>query len=267
MIDICSYLWYFTKLSPDKNQPAPLLCCAPKWFSGKGEGIAIGLIDSDIDIRIPDINTTNITIRNFTESQTELTAEHGTYSAALIIGQGIRHIRGIAPMAHLLVANVIGPKGIAKPNTVEKAIRWLISERVNIVVMPIGDDKEHHKIANLIERGSKKGTLFFASAGNWHPQPVSFPACHPLVIAVGAANNFGRILADCSRFPRLDLLAPGWKISAPVSERSIRSASGTSVACVMAAGAAALVLSTQDFSKCHLREDILNELSGGMINT
>jgi subtilisin len=133
-------------------------------------------------------------------------------------------------------------------------------EKADIVAIPLGNNKRYKKIERLIEKGYRKGTLFMAAAGNWHPMPVSFPARYPSVIAVGAADNFGKILPDCSRWPRLDLLAPGWRIFAPIDAKSVRSVNGSSIACIIAAGAAALVLTDRYYLENYSRKAILNEL-------
>lgn len=267
MIDACSYIRYFASLIPDKEQIAPLLQYWRNNFP-TGEGVTIGLIESDVDTKIPDLDSSDISIRNFAEYYPLNTKirEHGTHSVSILVGQGKRHIRGIAPKAHLFIASVIGPNGTAESETVERALKWLISNNVDIIAIPLGDDKKHIKIERLIEKGYKKGILFMAAAGNWHPMPLSFPARHQKTIAVGAADNFGKILPDCSRLPRLDLLAPGWNIFAPVNEEYVRSASGSSVACVIAAGAAVLLLADKKNKESYIYETILEELSGRNIS-
>jgi subtilisin family serine protease len=266
MIDACSYIRYYASLIPDKEQLAPILHFSRKQYPD-GDGITIGLIDSAVNTQTPDLDTANFSMRSFNEyepqnAQVTENAEHGTHSASVLIGQGKRYIRGIAPKAHLLIASVVGPNWIAEPEAIEKALQWLISENANIVVIPLGTDISYPKIERLIEKGYEKGTLIMAAAGNWHPMPLSFPACHPLTIAVGAADYFGKILPDCSRWPRLDLLAPGWRIFAPVNAKSVRCMNGTSVACVIAAGAAALVLTDQNYHGNGSHKAIIKELIG-----
>ncbi len=263
MIDACSYIRYFASLIPNKEQPAPLLQYSLENYP-TGEGINIGLIESSVNTQIPDLDIANFSIRNFAEHVPKINpiTEHGTHSASILIGQGKQYIRGITPEAHLLIANVIGLDGVAKPSAIERALRWLVSKNVDIIAIPLGCNKRHSKIELLIEKGYEHGIIFIAAAGNWHPMPLSFPACHPKTIAVGAADYSGKILPDCSRWPRLDLLAPGWKIFAPVNADAVRSTNGSSVACVIAAGAAALALTDRNYHENCSHEAILNELIG-----
>jgi subtilisin family serine protease len=263
MIDACSYIRYFASLIPNKEQTAPLLKYSREKYP-TCEGITIGLIESSVNTQIPDLDTSNFSIRSFAEHvpKTNPITEHGTHSASILIGQGKQYIRGIAPEAHLLIASVIGPNGVAKPKAIERALKWLISKNVDIVAIPLGDDKRHPRIEFLLEKGYENDIIFVAAAGNWHPMPLSFPACHPKTIAVGAADYSGKILPDCSRWPRLDLLAPGWRIFAPVNADSVRSTSGSSVACVIAAGAAALALTDRNYHENSSHENILKDLIG-----
>jgi hypothetical protein len=90
-----------------------------------------------------------------------------------------------------------------------------------------------------------------------------FPARHPSAIAVGAANAAGDLLPECSRWPRLDLIAPGCRIPAPIRGRIIRKRSGSSVACVIAAGVAMLALSAGAIpDRTMSRASILTALQG-----
>ena len=54
----------------------------------------------------------------------------------------------------------------------------------------------------------------------------------------------GNLLNECCRQPRLDLVAPGWKMQAPISRRLVSWRGGSSIACVLAAGLAILALSS-----------------------
>jgi len=129
-------------------------------------------------------------------------SEHGTHSVATLVGQGHQAIRGIAPAARLLVAQVAGSDGIAKPRAVVEAFAWLISLGAKIVIIPLGEARERNEIAEQVEQGAARGVLFFAAAGNGYPQPIAFPARHPLAIAVGGADDSGNLLPECSRLPR-----------------------------------------------------------------
>ncbi len=245
MIDSCAPLRCFASQLADHNEAAPLVQWMEEWYSAAGQGVVAGLLDTSFDEQIPDLVGADLVIRNFAASAEEnlYLAEHGTYSVTILIGQGRHQIRGIAPRACLFIAKVVGTDGVATPRAVIEAIDWLVSSGVQIIVLPLGDPIEREEISQLIEKVYEYGVVVFAAAGNGHPDPLIFPARHPLAIAVGAADAHGNLLPECSRLPRLDLVAPGWKIPAPIRGRVIRRRSGSSVACVIAAGTAILALS------------------------
>jgi subtilisin family serine protease len=245
LIDSCASLRRFTDIA-SRDDTTPLLRWTERWRSAGGRGVLIGILDTGCDSQLPDLVGADLVIRDFTggrEFGVE-TREHGTHSVTLLLGQGRDQIRGLVPYASVLLSTVVGTDGLAKPLEVVHAIDWLITSGAQVVVLPLGDTAEHSEISRLIERGIDRHVLFFAAAGNNHPDPLMFPARHPYTIAVGAAGPRGTLLPECCRIPRLDLVAPGWKIAAPVRPGIIRRRSGSSVACVVAAGVAALMLSS-----------------------
>ena len=184
--------------------------------------------------------------------------EHGTHSVTTLLGQEHHQFRGIAPRVRLLVAKVVDPESIATPRAVAEAIAWLVSSHAQVMALPLGDFIEHEEVSQQIERSAACGTLFFAAAGNAYPEPLLFPARHPLAIAVGGADFAGSLLPECCRLPRLDLVAPAWKIVAPIRDHIPGWRCGSSVACVIAAGVAMLALSASRVPATSLcRESIL----------
>ena len=248
MLDCCTPLRYFSKLAFDGlGSSVSILKCYPEWFINGGTGITIGLCDGSVDESILDLNKANLTVQHFADagSGSIISNRHGTFSATLLVGQGHHLIRGIAPQARLLVADVLGSQGSTEPEAIARALDWLISEPVQLIAIPLGVPVEYPSIIRLIEKATARGIQILGAAGNWYPAPVSFPACHPKVVAVGAADYMGQILPNCSRWPKLDLLAPGKNVAALVGGDRLRSFSGSSAACIVATGVVALQLSAQ----------------------
>jgi subtilisin family serine protease len=249
IINVCSTFSRFAIGPGRSNERLPLIEWKEEWKSGSGRGIVAGLLDTDFDENIPDLTGADRVVRNFSGCKNRIPQlmEHGTYSVATLIGQGNYQIRGIVPQTRLLVAKVIGADGVATPQSVAKAIEWLIANGARVIILPLGEAREHQEISLQLEKGSADGVVFFAAAGNYYPDPLVFPARHPMAIAVGAADVHGNLLHQCSRQPRLDLVAPGWKMPAPIRGRLVRRRGGSSIACVLAAGVAILLLSSGVF--------------------
>jgi subtilisin family serine protease len=245
IIDTISVYDRFATLSCTQQEQLPLLAWKEAWKAFNGKGIVAGLVDTPFDKALPDLIGADVMVRNFSGSEKAVPQlmEHGTYSVATLIGQGHRHIRGIAPCTRLLVAEVVGADGKASLHSVAASLSWLIEYGAGMIILPLGEAAAHPEITEQLQKGASNGILFFAAAGNYYPHPLVFPAQDPLTIAVGAADRQGNLLSSCCRYPRLDIVAPGWNIPAPVSSSMVRRRAGSSVACVLAAGAAILALS------------------------
>lgn len=242
MIDVLAMLEAFAHVATHPGGVAPLLRCKAEWRCRGGEGVAVGLVDGKVDRRVPDLAGATLIERCFapTHAVCPAIAGHGTHSASLIVGQGGHIIRGLAPKARLFVANVFGSDGGAKPEAIRDALTWLVAEGVEVIAIPLGSDVEHPEIVEQIDRAVRFDIWVLAAAGNDYPAPLAFPARDLQVIAVGAADWRGTLRPNCCREPRLDLIAPGWGVPAPISGERLHCADGSSVACALAAGAAAL---------------------------
>lgn len=213
------------------------------WFSSGGGASLIGLVDGSIDRRSPDLVGADIVTRDFVGCADVCvdTAIHGTNMATLLVGQGHQYLQGVVPRSRLLAARVVGPTDMATPARIAAGIDWLVVEGVRLVALPLGSEIDSTIVASAIVRGHKAGVRFFAASGNGSGT-VLFPARHPCVMAVGPADDRGRLLPQARRDPHLDLLAPGWQIPGLLTTNGRGSGSGSSIACVMATGMAALQL-------------------------
>jgi subtilisin family serine protease len=266
MIDVGSYYRASRPVAGIAAEAAvPRLCWREAWKHAEGSGVTVGLLDTCVDRNNPHLAGADITVRNFTsgEKLQDQRRDHGTHSAAILVGQGRARVRGVAARSRLLVAEVVESDGVATSHAVGIALDWLLASGARIVAIPLGDSVDRAGIAERIEHGHRHGVIYFAASGNGHPDPVCFPARHPLVIAVGASDRRGNLLPDCSRSPRLDLAAPGLAIAAPVHGRVVRRRSGSSVACVVAAGVGALAISAGALAGRVSRTSLLAALSRG----
>lgn len=203
------------------------------------EGVTIGLVDGSIDLTCPDLIGADIVSRDFVGAP-DLSPDsigHGTSMAKLLVGQGRQYVRGLAPQAQLFAARAVGPGDLATPARVAAAIDWLLSENIGIIALPLGSETAAPIVDAAIGQGIAAGTRFLAASG-CGPGATLYPARHPSVIAVGPADNEGHPLQEARKDPRPDLLAPGWQIAGVTADG--RACNGSSIACVLAAGVAAL---------------------------
>ena len=196
----------------------PLLAWNEEWEASSGYGITVGLIDGPFLRSHPDLEGANIVSKIFaTGLRAGGRIAHGTHSVTSLIGQGKFRIRGISPGIKLLVAVVLSEDDAGNPCDVAEALEWLCSSGARLIAITLGDRVESQSVKSKLSFALNLGCTVLAAAGNAYPHPLMFPARESGVIAVGAADECGDIALSCCRAPRVDLLAPGKRILAPVS--------------------------------------------------
>lgn len=200
---------------------------------------------------------------------------HGTHVAGIAAGNGFLSggkYRGVAPDALLYNAKISNSTGFIEEDDVAAAIEWTIENQVDIISMSFGDtNPEVWTVQTMaIQEAVERGIIAFSSVGNSGPGffTSGTPASGLYSIAVGATDENNDVAQFSSWGPTYsnqfnpEISAPGVNIIAPLSKSSILDLemeiresriedyamfdyiplSGTSMACPMAAGAAALLL-------------------------
>lgn len=195
---------------------------------------------------------------------------HGTACAGLIVAEPDgSNFRGIASGARLLAVRIAASPGIGQPwstsNSILRAgLDWAVDNGAHVISNSWGGPPSNViaggvSRANAVGRGGK-GAVVVVAAGN-SGGPVEFPATLTGAIAVGAVNladepktrtsSDGENWWASNQGPEMDIAAPAVRIQTtdiaggggrnPTDWRD--DFNGTSAACPMVAGAAALVLS------------------------
>ncbi|KAK4222784.1 hypothetical protein QBC38DRAFT_400820 [Podospora fimiseda] len=143
--------------------------------------------------------------RNFVQPQDSSTEDifgHGTFMVNLVMK--------CAPLAEIIVARVAQNTRnlVGSEDKIKDAILWAAGDecRADIISMSFGFPKEHKGIEQAIELASstrEKAVIFLASAGNSSSEPENFPARHPSVTAIYAANADG-VFEQTNPRPRTD---------------------------------------------------------------
>jgi subtilisin family serine protease len=198
---------------------------------------------------------------------------HGTNVTGIITSDGRVAPMGIAPDAQVVVVKVLDKTGAGTSASILSGLDFVINQHpeVKVVNLSLG-------LANLFPgscdsaasfttafaaavnalRG--RGAVFFASSGNnGSTSQIAVPACIGNAIAVGAVYkaDAGTISFGCTdattaadRIPcfsnsdsKVDVLAPGAPVTSAGIGGGVSTFVGTSQACPVAAGVAALMLS------------------------
>lgn len=195
---------------------------------------------------------------------------HGTACAGLIAAKGNNCIgvTGVAYNCKIMPIRIMSDiNNFATYADNATAIRWAAENGADILSnswgfpMSISPIIRSAIIDVTIQGGigrEEKGCVFLASSGNWeNGGPVMFPAKYAEVIAVGATNHNDLIWNYSGHGSELEIVAPSgnWTTDitggagynnnyTDISSDYTNEFSGTSSACPVAAGTAALILST-----------------------
>ncbi len=242
------------------------------WQLTRGGGVTVAVIDSGVNPDVSDLAGSVITGPDYTGVSTRTSnpnwGVHGTWMASLIAGHGHdggdSGIIGIAPRSTILSIRVIPDR--ADPhygrysreqepdiqNSLAQGIDYAVRHGAQVISMSIGYNAPNGAVKQALASAFARGVVVVASAGNSGAPgggsdavqaPESFPADYPGVISVGAVNEFGTVAGFSSDNLSVQVAAPGVSVLAQGRDGQYWSVSGTSPACALVAGVAALIKS------------------------
>jgi hypothetical protein len=242
------------------------------WQTTMGHGVTVGLIDSGVNGHVSDLTGSVTEGRNFTGVNTPPSnphwGVHGTWMASLIAGHGNppggpNGIIGVAPQAHILSVRAVTDQGDPGDSRYEHesearvqgqlaaAIDYAADNHVAVISMSLGYQGASLPVRVAIKDALARGIVVVASSGNSGGErsshggnaPYSFPADYPGVLGVGAVGRGGAPAHFSSNNLSVQVAAPGVKVPAQGRDGQYWLVSGTSPACALTAGVAALIKS------------------------
>lgn len=245
-----------------------------------GRGVSVGIVDTGAGPH-PDLVIAGGACTVTGEDPTDFADvdEHGTHVAGIVAargasgsGQAPTGVRGVAPDAELHVYRVFGKNSPSQDRrgassfAIIKAIEQAVADGCDLINLSLGGGPPDPATEDAIRFAHDNGVVCFVATGNDGRQPVSFPASYSVSLAVSAMGRRGTFPADTTDAPNMaapygtdrrnfvaafsnvgaevDLIAPGVGIVSSVPG-GYAPLSGTSMACPMATGAAARLLSGQ----------------------
>jgi type VII secretion-associated serine protease mycosin len=252
------------------------------WSVTRGAGVTVAVIDSGVNPDVSDLSGSVITGPDYTGVNTSPSSRnwgvHGTWMASLIAGHGhdggVDGVTGIAPRARILSIRVIPDRGDPHYGKYERereaviqqsladGIRYAVAHGAQVISMSIGYSAPSATVRAELQEAYDHGVVVIASAGNSggpsgsarpDDAPESFPADYPGVISVGAVNTNGVVANFSSDNLSVKVAAPGISVPAQGRDGEYWLVSGTSPACALVAGVAALIKSRYP----HLAPDLV----------
>jgi subtilisin family serine protease len=252
------------------------------WPVTRGAGVTVAVIDSGVNPGVSDLSGSVIAGPDYTGVHTSPSSRnwgvHGTWMASLIAGHGhdggVDGVTGIAPRARILSIRVIPDRGDPHYGKYERepeaviqqsladGIRYAVAHGAQVISMSIGYSAPSATVRAELQEAYDHGVVVIASAGNSggpsgsarpDDAPESFPADYPGVISVGAVNTSGVVAGFSSDNLSVKVAAPGVSVPAQGRDGEYWLVSGTSPACALVAGVAALIKSKYP----HLAPDLV----------
>jgi type VII secretion-associated serine protease mycosin len=244
----------------------------PAWQQTEGAGVTIAVLDSGVNPDVSDLAGKVTTGPDLTGLSTPSSnpdwGVHGTWMASIIAGHGHDDgqdgIIGVAPQANILSIRVIPEKDDPNYHKYETepeqriqqalatGIRDAVKDGAQVISMSLGYTAPSAAVRAAVQYAVGRGVVLVASSGNSGQDdvrsddnfaPVSFPAEYPGVLSVAALNSNGTVANFSSNNLSVQAAAPGYDVPAQGSDGQYWLVSGTSPACALVAGVAALIKS------------------------
>ncbi len=240
------------------------------WSVTRGQGATVAVIDSGVNPDVSDLAGSVITGPDLTGVHTSPGnpnwGVHGTWMASLIAGHGHAGggsgIVGVAPASRVLSIRVVTDRHDPGYSTYEhesdtrvqdalaQAITYAIKHRADVISMSLGYFEPSTVVRSALQDALEHGVVVVASSGNdgnsagvgrAGQAPYSFPADYPGVLGVAAVSRSGSPARFSSDNLSVQVAAPGVNVPAQGRDGQYWLVSGTSPACALTAGVAALI--------------------------
>ena len=242
------------------------------WPVSQGQHVIVAVIDSGVFPTVSDLDGSVISGPDLSGVNTPQSNAswgiHGTWMASLIAGHGhgdgSSGIEGVAPASRVLSIRVVTDRG--DPNFGEyeqesnsqvqgalaRAITIATKRGAEVISMSLGYGAPSRVVRQALQYAEAHGVVVVASSGNsgdtararsTGQAPYSFPADYPGVLGVGAVTQTGSAATFSSDNLSVAAAAPGVKVPAQGRDGQYWLVSGTSPACALTAGVAALIKS------------------------
>ncbi|KGD63796.1 hypothetical protein Y5S_03003 [Alcanivorax nanhaiticus] len=208
---------------------------------GCGQGAVLGQLDSAVDAAHPALQGAALEQRGFLPAGVaQASQDHGTASAALLVGNGSNNVTGLLPGATLYAASVFrqGAGGAETDSALLlEALDWLAGVPVPVVAMSLGGPR-NQVLEVVLRQLHQRGMRFAAAVGNDGKRSTpQWPAAQPEVVAVTALDARKRLYRKANRGDAVDIAAPGVEIWTAKADGQYGYMTGTSFAVPFVAAA------------------------------
>ena len=243
------------------------------WTTSQGRGVTVAVLDSGVVPGVSDLQGSVLDGPDFTHAGTPESnaawGQHGTWMASLVAGHGHgpggdSGVLGVAPQSQILSLRVITDKEDPAYQQYQhqseskiqqwlaSAIEYAVGHGARVISMSIGYSAPSLPVRRALQDAWQHGAVVVASSGNagqssfsqqHNYAPYAFPADYPGVLTVAATGQDGSSANFSSSNESVQVAAPGVSVPAQGRDGQYWLVSGTSPACALVSGVAALIKS------------------------
>lgn len=214
-----------------------------------GKGIKIGVLDTGIDYKHPDLAPNYKGGYDFINDDADPMDDngHGTHVAGILAAaRNGKGVVGVAPDAELYAVKVSDSNGKGSFSGLVQGINWAIENHMDIVTMSITGEGGSMALAKAVSTAYNDGLILVAAVGNGKGEGVLYPAAYEDVIGVGSVTEDNKLSSFSLTGSEVELVAPGSAIKSTWLGGQYRLSSGTSMATPFVTGAIALLLGSDE---------------------
>ena len=222
-------------------------------FGYTGKGVRVGVLDTGIDSDHEDL-VDNIYEAVPYESGDDFEDEngHGSHVAGIIAetcGNGIGGC-GVARDAKIYSVKV-GTSSTITISNMLKGLHKAVDAGCKVINISLAcasapDEATITAMQEAVDYAYEKGVTVVAAAGNYSSDKYYYPAALDHVISVAAVTKEGQLASYSNYGDWIDIAAPGSSIYATYSGGGYKYQSGTSMSAPVAAGALAIIYSSDE---------------------
>ena len=218
----------------------------------RGAGIRVAVLDTGLDVEHPHftgrVEVVEVTSLGSPAETADGIDDDGDGLVDEAFGHG-SHVAGIiatvAPEATIVPFRTLDSDGVGTAYELALGLRAAIDAGVDVINLSISLGADSNVVSALIDHARSNGIAVVAAGGNTG-DAVTYPAAYPTVIGTAATVADMTRLADFSaRGIGAALAAPGTEILSAHPGGSWATASGSSMASAVVAGAIAIVTSSE----------------------
>ncbi|MBT4403028.1 MAG: S8 family peptidase [Elusimicrobiaceae bacterium] len=220
-------------------------------ITNKGAGIRVGIIDSGISLKHPDLNVVGGINTINTRKSYDDDLGHGSHVAGTVAALDNEiGVIGVAPEAELYAIKVLNRRGVGYLSDIIEGLQWSIDNNMQVVNMSLGRLTPSVSYEEAINKVYNAGITIVAAAGNDGDlrdsnHEIYYPARYANTIAVSATDIEDNLAWFSSWGTGIDLTAPGQDINSTYKGDGYHIGNGTSMATPHVVGVVALILNTQ----------------------